>query len=144
MSIHTPETIRDALISRLDTLSTKHQVIHRSPVSVNKNGFPAYVLEFGNNTDVWSSNKAHKRTHIFNLYVMYEHKNDEPSQELAEVAISECIGELHNVVFADPTLTAIESGWIKASDVTWGYSQAGDVPTRVAMMEVVVTVHDKR
>lgn len=144
MAVHTPETVRDAVISRLEALSTKHSVIYRSPVSTSKSGYPAYVLEFGQNTDVWSSNNANQRTHTFNLYIMYEHENTETSQALAEVAISECVGELHNTVFADPTLSGFDSGWIKASDVTWGYGDAGDVPTRVALMQLVVTVYDER
>jgi len=144
MAIYTPETIREKVLERLVALSTKHQAIYRSPTSSIKTGYPAYVLEFGQNTDIWSSNKSNKRTHAFNLYVVYEHENTEASQELAELAISECIGELHNVVFADPTLTGLESGWIKASDVTWGYGDTGKVPTRVAMLQLTVTVHDVR
>lgn len=144
MPVHTPETIRDLVIARLEALSTKHSVIYRSPTSASKSGYPAYILEYGQNTDMWASNKSNKRTHAFNLYITYEHENTEESQQLAEVAISECIGELHNVVFSDPTLAGVDSGWIKASDATWGYGDAGDVPTRVAMLEVLVTVHEDR
>lgn len=141
---HTPEDIREKVIARLVALSTKHEALYRSPVSISKAGYPAYVLEFGTNTDQWSANKANVRTHVFNLYVSYAHENTEASQELAELAISECIGELHNVVFVDPTLAGVDSGWIKASDVTWGYGDANDVPTRVAMLQIIVTVHDTR
>lgn len=140
----TPETVRAKVIERLEALSTKHSVIYRSPISTAKDAYPAYVLEYGQNSDVWSSNRANKRMFMFNLYVVYGHDNTEESQELAEVAISECLGELYNVVFADPQLADIEAGWVKASDVTWGYGDVDDAPTRVAMLQLEVTVHDKR
>lgn len=140
----TPEEIRAIVIARLEALSTKHGVILRSPMSGARSAYPAYILEFGQNSDVWGGNKSNVRTHMFNLYVEYEHDNTETQQELAEAAISECIGELYNVVFANPTLTGVNNGWVKASDVTWGYGDSSDKPTRVAMLQIAVTVHEDR
>ena len=141
---YTPEEIRDKVLERIDTLSTKHGVLLRSPFSGLKVSYPAYILEYGQNSDVWGGNKSNTRTHVFNLYIVYEHENTEASQELAEVAISECIGELYNTVFANPTITGVSNGWIKASDVTWGYGDTGDVPTRMAMLQLAVTVYEDR
>jgi hypothetical protein len=141
---YTPEEIREKVLDRLEDLSTKHGVILRSPFSGTKDTYPAYILEFGANSDIWSGNKSNQRRHMFNLYIMYAHDNTEAQQELAELAISECIGELYNVVFSNPTLTGVSNGWIKASDVTWGYGDTGDVPTRMAMLQLEVTVHETR
>lgn len=141
---YTPEQIRTKVIERLEAQSTKHGVILRSPMSGARSAYPAYILEYGQNSDVWGGNKSNTRTHMFNLYIEYEHDNSETQQELAEAAISECIGELYNVVFANPTITGVSNGWIKASDVTWGYGDGGDKPTRVAMLQLAVTVHEDR
>lgn len=141
---YTPEEIRTFVYTRLEADSTKHGVILRSPMSGARSAYPAYILEYGQNSDVWSGNKSNQRTHIFNLYIEYEHDNTEAQQELAEAAISECIGELYNVVFANPTLAGVGNGWIKASDVTWGYGDSSDKPTRVAMLQLSVTVHEDR
>lgn len=141
---YSPEEIRTKVYERLEALSTKHGVILRSPISGARSAYPAYILEYGQNSDVWSGNKSNMRTHMFNLYIEYEHDNTEAQQELAEAAISECIGELYNLVFADPTVTGVGNGWIKASDVTWGYGDSSDKPTRVAMLQLAVTVHETR
>ncbi|MGI1661385.1 hypothetical protein ACRDNQ_04005 [Palleronia sp. KMU-117] len=142
--MYLPEEIRDLIINRITTASTKQSSFYRAPAS-QYDSYPAYILEYGSNENQWASSASDRKTFMFNLYIAYEYKNDsEASRELAEVAISECIGELYRDVFQDPGVLNIPNGWARASDVSWGYGDGADVPIRMAMMQLEVTVHEDR
>lgn len=142
--MYLPEEIREKIIDRIIDAGTTQASFYRSPAS-HYESYPAYVLEYASNENQWASSQSDRKTFMFNLYVAYAYDNaDEASRELAEVAISDCIGELYRVVFEQPGVLALPNGWIRASDVSWGYGDGTDVPMRMAMMQLEVTVHEDR
>lgn len=141
--MYLPETIREAIITRLNAVSTAHSVIYRSLVPVY-NSYPAYVLEYASVDNLWSSNASDKKVLMFNLYVIYNYDNTEASRELAETAISDAVGELYRVVFEKPDVLGLPNGWLRVSDVSWGYGGSDDVPLRMAQLQIAVTVHQDR
>ena len=107
--------------------------------------WPAFILEYADNDNQWSGSESDKKIFMFNLYVAYKYDPaDEASRELAEKAISDAIGELYRVTFEKPDALALPNGWVRASSVSWGYGDANDIPLRMAMMQVAVTVHQDR
>ena len=137
------EDIRDKVITRITTKSTKHASFYRAPASQYES-YPAYILEYASNDNLWASTGSDKKTFLFNLYVAYQYDNDEEGQKLAEVAISEAIGELYRDVFEKPDALNIPNGWVRASDVSWGYGGTEEAPLRMAMLQLEVTVHEDR
>ncbi|MCK5027330.1 MAG: hypothetical protein KAS07_02850 [Candidatus Pacebacteria bacterium] len=141
--MYLPETIRDAIISRIEAVSTAHASFYRSPAE-EYDSYPAYVLEYAENTNVWSASSSDKKIFMFNLYIAYTHTNDETTRNLAEKSISDAIGELYKTVFSDPDTLSLANGWLRASDVSWGYGTNNDIPMRIALMQIEVTVHEDR
>lgn len=140
--MYLPEEIRSKIIDRITEAGITQASFYRAPAS-KYTSYPAYVLEYASNENLWASSASDRKTFRFNLYIAYEYDNDdENSRELAEKAISDCIGELYRVVFEQPGSLGLPNGWIRASDVTWGYGE--DVPMRMAMMQLEVTVHEDR
>jgi len=137
------ETIRDAIITTITSNATTQAVFYRQPVA-EYSSYPAFILEYGENQNLWASNKSDKRIYMFNLYVAYGHENDDASREEAEKNISNALGELYNDVFSDPDVLALPNGWLRASDTSWGYGSDPDVPIRMAMLQIEVTVHEDR
>jgi len=138
-----PEDIREAIITRINAASTAHASFYRSPVTEYEN-YPAYVLEYASMDNVWSSTKSDEKQFLFNLYIVYNLGENEASRELAETAISDAIGELYRDVFEKPDVLNLPNGWLRASDVSWGYGGGDDLPFRMAMMQLQVTVHQDR
>lgn len=142
--MYLPEEIRGLIIAKIVEASTKQARFYRAPAS-SYDSYPAYVLEYGSHENEWASSASDRKRFMFNLYIAYQYENDnEASRELAEVAISECIGELYRDVFEKPDALEIPNGWVRASDVSWGYGEGSDVPMRMAMMQIEVTVHQDR
>lgn len=141
--MYLPETIREAIITRLNAVSTAHSIIYRSPVPVYAS-YPAYVLEYASVDNLWTSTASDKKVMMFNLYVVYTYDNTEASRELAEDAISDAVGELYRVVFEKPDVLGLSNGWCRLSDVSWGYGGTDDVPLRMAQLQIAVTVHQDR
>lgn len=138
-----PEDIREAIVARINAVSTAHASFYRSPV-MKYDSYPAYVLEYAETENLWTSSASDKKQFFFNLYVVYERGSTDAEQELAEKAISDAIGELYRVVFEKPDALALPNGWIRASNVSWGYGGGDDLPFRMAMMQLEVTVHQDR
>ncbi len=138
-----PEDIRDAVIARLEATSTVHGEIHRTPVSKYE-AYPAYVLEYASVDNLWTSTRSDEKKFMFNLYVVYEYENTEASRSLAEVAISDAVGELYRTVFQDPGCLNLASGWVRLSNTSWGFGDNSDVLLRMAMVQLEVTVHQDR
>ena len=141
--MYLPEEIRDLIINHILANSTVHGAFYRTPVAQYE-AYPAYVLEYGSVDNVWSSNTSDQKVFMFNLYVVYEHGNTEDSRTLAENAISDALGELYRDVFEKPGVLGLPNGWLRASNVSWGYGDGGDVPLRMAMMQIEVKVHQTR
>lgn len=138
-----PEEIRDAIITRLEATSTVHGEIHRTPVAQYE-AYPAYVLEYASVDNMWSATSSDKKVFMFNLYVIYEYDNNTTSRALAEKAISDAIGELYRTVFEKPGCLNLPNGWVRLSNTSWGYGENADVPLRMAMVQLEVTVHQDR
>lgn len=138
-----PEEIRDAIITRLEATSTVHGEIHRTPVAQYE-AYPAYVLEYASVDNLWSATSSDKKVFMFNLYVIYEYDNNPTSRALAEKAISDAIGELYRTVFEKPGCLNLPNGWVRLSNTSWGYGENADVPLRMAMVQLEVTVHQDR
>lgn len=138
-----PEQIRDAIITRLEATSTVHGEIHRTPVAQYE-AYPAYVLEYASVDNLWSATSSDKKVFMFNLYVIYEYDNNASSRALAEKAISDAIGELYRTVFEQPGCLNLPNGWVRLSNTSWGYGENADVPLRMAMVQLEVTVHQDR
>lgn len=143
-----PEEIREAIIARINDVSTKHQSFYRSPVE-KYDGDPAYVLEYAETDNLWTSSASDQKKFYFNLYVVYDRTDGNgtitaASQELAEKAVSDGIGELYRVVFEKPDVLDLPNGWLRASNVSWGYGGGDDLPYRMALMQLEVTVHQDR
>lgn len=138
------ETIRQAIIDAITNNSTTQSVFYRTP-QPEYESYPAFILEYAENQNLWSANKSDKRMFMFNLYVAYDYKNDDPTTaEEAEANISNALGELYTDVFGDPDALSLPNGWIRASDASWGYGPNPDVPIRMAMLQLEVTVHQDR
>lgn len=141
--MYLPETIREAIISRINAVSTANSVFYRAPMS-EYSAYPAYVLEYASVDNLWSSQNTDQKKFHFNLYITYTYDLTEASRELAEKALSDAIGELYRDVFEKPGDLALANGWVRASNVSWGYGSNADVPMRMAMMQLEVTVHQDR
>ena len=138
-----PEDIREAIITRINAVSTAHASFYRAPAD-QYDGYPAYVLEYASTENLWTSTASDKKQFLFNLYVAYKIDDTEASRELAEKAISDALGELYRVVFEKPDALALPNGWVRLSNTSWGYGGGGDVPMRMALVQVEVTVHQDR
>lgn len=138
-----PEQIRDLIIARIDSVSDADAFFARAPKDEYE-AYPAYVLEYAENDNVWSASSSDKKTFIFNLYIAYAHDNSDSKRELAEKAISDAIGELYKTVFSDPDVLGLSNGWLRASSVSWGFGTNDDIPMRMANMQIEVTVHEDR
>lgn len=141
--MYLPEQIREAIITRLQAVSTADAVFYRVPMSQYE-AYPAYVLEYASVDNLWSSQNSDQKKLAFNLYIAYSFDDTEASRELAEKAISDAIGELYRDVFEQPGTLNLPNGWIRASNVSWGYGSGSDVPMRMAQMQIEVTVHQDR
>lgn len=141
-----PEDIRTAIINRINDVSTTKASFYRAPSVALDADWPAFILEYGDNENLWSGSESDKKVFMFNLYIAYKYDpDDETSRELAETAISDSIGELYRDVFEKPGVLNLPGGWTRASNVTWGFGQGtGDIPLRMAMMQISVTVHQNR
>lgn len=140
-----PEDIRTAIIDRIEAVSTVHSTFLRAPTPALDTNWPAYILEYGDNENLWAGSSSDKKVFMFNLHIAYKiDPTDDASIELAEKAISDCIGELYRVVFEQPGCLNLPNGWVRASNVSWGYTGGEDIPLRMAMMQVEVTVHQDR
>lgn len=141
-----PEDIRTAVADRIAATATTSATFYRAPSAALDAEWPAFILEYADNQNIWAGTGSDKKTFMFNLYVAYTYDpNDAASRELAETAISDAIGELYTVTFNDPHVLNLPSGWCRASDVSWGFGEGnGDIPLRMAMMQVMVTVIDTR
>lgn len=140
-----PEDIRQLVIDRISTHSTTNAKFYRAPSAALDADWPAFILEYGDNQNVWAGSDTDRKQFMFNLYVAYKYDPaNEASRELAEVAISDAIGELYRDVFEKPDVLNLPNGWLRASSVTWGYGDAGDIPIRMAMMQISVTVIQDR
>lgn len=140
-----PEDIRQLVIDRITTNANTQATFYRAPSVALDAEWPAFILEYGDNENQWSGTDTDKKIFMFNLYVAYKYEPaDEASRELAEKAISDSIGELYRDVFEKPDALALPNGWIRASNVTWGYGGGDDIPLRMAMMQVSVTVMQTR
>lgn len=141
--MYLPETIREAIIARINSVSTTDAVFYRAPMS-EYGAYPAYVLEYASVDNLWSSQNTDQKKFHFNLYITYTFDLTEASRELAEKALSDAIGELYRNVFEKPGDLGLASGWVRASNVSWGYGSNADIPMRMAMMQLEVTVHQDR
>ncbi len=141
--MYLPEQIREAIITRINASSTTKASFYRAPVT-EYDAYPAFVLEYAGNDNLWTESASDKKEFNFNLYIVYKFDNTEASRELAEKAISDAVGELYRVVFEKPGALNITNGWVRASNVSWGYGGTEDVPMRMALMQVMVTVHEDR
>lgn len=141
-----PEDIRTLVADRIAATTTTSAKFYRAPSMALDADWPAFVLEYGDNNNVWAGTETDRKTFVFNLYVAYKYKpEDEDSRELAEKAISDAIGELYRVTFEKPDCLNLPSGWCRASSVDWGFGAGiGDIPLRMAMMQVAVTVIQTR
>lgn len=140
-----PEDIRTAVIARIEAVSTTQSSFYRAPSPALDATWPAFILEYADNENVWSGSQSDKRVFVFNLYIAYTFDPaTEASIELAEKAISDSIGHLYEVVFVDPGCLSLPNGWVRVSDTSWGYGGTEDAPLRMASMQVQVTVHKDR
>lgn len=140
-----PEDIRSAIIARIVATSTAHATFLRSPTPGLDTSWPAYILEYADNQNLWAGSETDKKVFMFNLHIAYIFNPQiDASIELAETAISDCIGELYRVVFETPGVLGLANGWTRASDVSWGYGGTDDVPLRIATMQIEVKVHQDR
>lgn len=140
-----PEDVRELVIDRIVDNATTQSTFYRSPSSALDADWPAFILEYADNENQWAGTESDKKVFMFNLYIAYKYDPaDEASRELAEKAISDCIGELYREVFEKPGALELANGWIRASNVSWGYGEPGDIPLRMAMMQIAVTVMQDR
>jgi hypothetical protein len=140
-----PEDIRTAIIDRITAVATTQSSFYRAPSSALEATWPAFILEYGDNQNQWAGSASDRKVFMFNLYVAYTfNPADDATRELAEKAISDAVGELYRVVFEKPGVLNLPGGWTRASNVTWGYGGTNDIPLRVAMMQIEVTVHQDR
>jgi len=139
-----PEDIRTLVINRITENATTQATFYRAPSTALDANWPAFILEYGDNENQWSGTETDKKVFMFNLYIAYKYDpSSEESRELAEKAISDSVGELYRDVFEKPGALNLPNGWLRASNVTWGYL-GEDLLIRTAMMQVAVTVHQDR
>lgn len=140
-----PEDIRSAIINRIQATSETAASFYRTAAPGLGATWPAFVLEYGENDNLWAGSDSDKKVFMFNLYVLYGFDpTNESSIELAEAAISDAIGELYRVVFEKPGCLDLASGWVRPSSVSWGYGGSETAPIRSAMMQIEVKVHQDR
>ncbi|MEJ6011439.1 hypothetical protein [Novosphingobium aquae] len=140
-----PEQIREAIITRITDFATTQSSFYRTPSPALDASWPAFILEYGENQNLWNGSESDKKVFLFNLYVAYSfNPADDDSIELAEKAISDSIGELYRVVFEKPGCLNLANGWVRVSNVSWGYGGSEDVPLRMATMQIEVKVHQDR
>ena len=141
-----PEDIRTLVADRIADTATTQATFYRAPSMALDANWPAFILEYGDNDNVWAGTETDRKTFVFNLYVAYKYNpDDEASRELAEKAMSDAIGERYRVTFEKPGCLNLESGWCHPSSVSWGFGTGqGDIPLRMAMMQVSVTVIQDR
>lgn len=143
--MYLPEQIRQAIIDRIVATSTTKASFYRAPSTALDADWPAFILEYADNENLWADSGSDKKVFMFNLYVAYKFDPAaDASRELAEVAISDAIGELYRVVFEKPGVLDLANGWTRPSNVSWGYGGTEDIPLRMAMMQIAVTVHEDR
>jgi hypothetical protein len=143
--MYLPEEIRQAIIDRITATATTQASFFRAPSTALDATWPAFILEYADNENQWADSGSDKKVFLFNLYVAYKFDPaNEASRELAEVAISDAVGELYRVVFEKPGCLDLPSGWVRPSNVSWGYGGTDDIPLRMAMMQISVTVHEDR
>lgn len=140
-----PEDIRSKVINRITATATTSATFYRAPSSAVGADWPAFILEYADNDNQWAGSETDKKVFMFNLYIAYKYDPaDETTRELAEKAISDAIGQLYRVTFEKPDVLALPNGWCRASSVSWGYGDPNDIPLRMAMMQIAVTVHQDR
>lgn len=140
-----PEDIRTAIADRITAVSVAHSSFYRAPSPALDATWPAYILEYADNENQWAGSSSDKKVFMFNLYVAYILDPADPTSiELAEKAISDAVGELYRVVFEKPGCLNLANGWVRASNVSWGYGGTEDIPLRMAQMQLEVTVHQDR
>lgn len=140
-----PEDIRTLIADRISDTSDTFSKFYRSPSTALDATWPAFILEYGDNENQWAGTESDKKMFVFNLYVAYKYDPaDEASRELAEKAISDAIGELYRDVFEKPDVLNLGNGWCRASNVSWGFGGSNDIPLRMAMMQISVTVIQDR
>lgn len=137
------ETIRDAIITHIETNGTTQAQFYRQPVE-SYAGYPAFILEYADIPTERIATQTDRRVYAFNLYVVYDHDNEEASREEAEKNISNALGELYNDLFADPGVLNLPNGWVNISNASWGYGTNPDIPMRMAMVRLEVTVYEDR
>lgn len=141
--MYLPEQIREAIITRINAVSTANAVFYRVPLSQYA-AYPAYVLEYASVDNLWGSQNSDQKKFVFNLYLVYSFEDTEASRELAEKALSDAIGELYRTVFEQPGSLNLPNGWVRVSNVSWGYGSGSDILMRMAQMQIEVTVHQDR
>lgn len=140
-----PEDIRTKVIDQITGNATTPAKFYRAPSSALDAEWPAFILEYADNQNQWAGTETDKKLFIFNLYIAYKYDPaDENSRERAEVAISDAIGELYRDVFEKPGALELPDGWVRASNVSWGYGGTDDIPLRMAIMQVSVTAMQDR
>lgn len=143
--MYLPEQIREAIIDRITATATTQASFFRTPSPALDADWPAFILEYGENQNIWNGSESDKKVFMFNLYIAYAYSEDDAASiELAEKAISDCIGELYRVVFEKPGCLNLANGWLRVSNVSWGYGGGEDVPLRMATMQIEVKVHQDR
>jgi hypothetical protein len=154
--MYLPEQVRDAVIARIVAKATTQASFYRQPIEAY-DSYPAFILEYADNDNMWSATKSDKKVFMFNLYIAYDHDNTEASRAEAEANISNALGELYTDVFANPDslnldendawlpeVDRIQNSWVRASQTSWGYGSNPDIPIRMAMLQLEVTVHQDR
>lgn len=140
-----PEDIRTAIINRITSTATTQSSFYRAPSPALDANWPAFILEYSENQNIWNGSESDKKVFMFNLYIAYTiDLTNEASIELAEKAISDSIGELYRVVFEKPGCLNLPNGWVRVSNVSWGYGGGEDTPLRMATMQIEVKVHQDR
>lgn len=146
MATYLPEDIRKKVADRIRDNADSAATFYRAPSMAQDATWPAFILEYGDNDNLWAGTETDRKTFVFNLYVAYKYEPaSDASRELAEKAISDAIGQLYRETFQDPGALNLPSGWVRASNVSWGYGAGqGDIPLRMAQMQIAVTVIQDR
>lgn len=140
-----PEDIRTKVIDQINANASSQATFYRAPSSALDANWPAFILEYADNENQWAGSETDKKVFMFNLYVAYKYDPaNESSREQAEVGISNAIGELYRDVFEKPDALNLPDGWVRASNVSWGYGGDADIPLRMALMQLAVTVYQER
>lgn len=144
--MYLPEEIRQKIIDRISATATTSATFYRAASSAMDAKWPAFILEYDANENNWAGTESDRKVFMFRLSVAYRYDpKSEATRELAEKAISDAIGELYRVTFEKPDALELPNGWVRASNVSWGYgATASDIPLRIAEMQVAVTVNQPR